>query len=98
MVRSMSAYGVKQEDIGKVVGLRSPKTLRKYFREEITRGSIDAVARVGQTLFQMATSGKNVAATIFFLKSRGGWREVSIKDTPPAVIPDFVVALEKKAA
>ncbi len=77
MVRSMAAYGVKQEDIGKVVGLRSPKTLRKYFCEEITRGSIDAIARVGQTLFQMATSGKHVAATIFFLKTRGGWRDVA---------------------
>jgi hypothetical protein len=45
MVKSMAAYGVQQEDIGKVVGLRSPKTLRKHFREEITRGSIDAIAR-----------------------------------------------------
>jgi hypothetical protein len=98
MVKSMSAYGVRQEDIGKVVGLRSPKTLRKHFREELTQGSINAVARVGQTLYQMATSGKHVVATIFFLKSRGGWRDVSTKEAPPAVIPDFVVALEKKAA
>jgi hypothetical protein len=96
MVKSMAAYGVKQEDIGKVVGLRSPKTLRKHFREEITRGSIDAIARVGQTLFQMATSGKHVVATIFFLKTRGSWREGSIQEAPPAPIPDFVVALEKK--
>ena len=33
MVKSLSAYGVKQEDIAKLVGLRSVKTLRKYFRE-----------------------------------------------------------------
>ncbi len=97
MVKSMAAYGVKQEDIARVVGLRSSKTLRKHFRDEITRGSIDAVARVGQTLFQMATSGKHVVATIFFLKTRGGWREGPVQEAPQTAIPDFVVALEKKS-
>jgi hypothetical protein len=32
---------------------------------------------VAQSLFQMATSGKNVVAAIFWLKCRGGWREKS---------------------
>lgn len=56
MVKSLAAYGVKQEDIGKVVGLRSPKTLRKHFREEITRGSIDAVS-ASRLSFRAGTRG-----------------------------------------
>lgn len=28
-----------------------------------------------QSLFNMATSGKNVAAAIFWMKARAGWRE-----------------------
>jgi hypothetical protein len=31
--------------------------------------------KVAQSLFQMATQGKNVAAAIFWMKARAGWRE-----------------------
>jgi len=30
---------------------------------------------VAQSLFAMATQGKNVAAAIFWMKARAGWRE-----------------------
>jgi hypothetical protein len=30
---------------------------------------------VAQSLFRMATEGKNVAAAIFWMKARAGWRE-----------------------
>jgi hypothetical protein len=30
---------------------------------------------VAQSLFHMATQGKNVAAAIFWMKARAGWRE-----------------------
>jgi len=52
------------------------KTLRKHFREELDRGSLEATAKVAQPLFQMATTGKNVAA-IFRMKARAVWREKS---------------------
>ena len=35
----------------------------------------EANAKVAQTLFTMATVDKNVAAAIFWMKARGGWRE-----------------------
>jgi hypothetical protein len=97
-VRSLAAYGTKHEDIAKVIGLRSAKTLRKYFREELTRGSIEATAQVGQTLYQMATSGEEPACTIFWMKVRGGWREKQSSEGGPQTIPDFVVARDKEAA
>ena len=34
-----------------------------------------ATAKVAQSLFHMATVDKNVAAAIFWMKARAGWRE-----------------------
>ena len=93
-----SAYGILQADIARMVDLRSPKTLRKYFPQELAHGAIEDNAQVGQTLFKMATSGDEPAATIFWLKTRAGWRETQVVETRPAAIADFVVALDKKAA
>jgi hypothetical protein len=97
-VRSLAAYGTKHDDIAKVIGLRSAKTLRKHYREELTRGSIEATAQVGQTLYQMATSGEQPACTIFWMKVRGGWREKPNSETAPAAVSDFVVVMEEEAA
>jgi hypothetical protein len=72
-VKSLSAYGIKQEGIARMVGLRSTKTLRKHFPEEIALGAIEAVAQVSQTHYQMAKSGKHAASTIHFLNTRARW-------------------------
>ena len=42
LVKSMAAVGTPHEDITRKVGFRSPKTLRKHFREELDIGIIDA--------------------------------------------------------
>jgi hypothetical protein len=97
-VKSLSAYGIKQEGIARVLRLRSPKTLRKHFREELTLGEIEGVAQVAQTHYQMAKSGKHAASTIHFLDKRQRWLDVQTTETRPAVTPDFVVVLDKKAA
>ncbi|WP_052402294.1 hypothetical protein [Muricoccus aerilatus] len=70
----MSGYGVPHDDIATLLDV-DPKTLRKHFRRELDRGSIEATAKVGQSLFRMATEGNNVAAAIFWMKARAGWRE-----------------------
>jgi DNA-binding XRE family transcriptional regulator len=74
LVRALSGFGITQDDIAKHVGI-DPKTLRKHYREELDRGSIEATAKVAQSLFQMATTGKNVAAAIFWMKARAHWKE-----------------------
>lgn len=73
-VRAMSGYGVPQEGIATLLDI-DPKTLRKHFRRELDRGSVEATAQVAQTLFSMATQDRNVAAAIFWMKARAGWRE-----------------------
>jgi hypothetical protein len=73
-VRAMSGFGIPQEDIATFLDI-DPKTLRKHFQQELEKGSIEATTKVAQSLFRMATEGKNVAAAIFWMKARAGWRE-----------------------
>jgi hypothetical protein len=89
-VRSMAAYGVPQEEIAHCMGLRSAKTLRDHFRKELDRATAEANAQVAQTLYQMATSGKNIAATIFWLKARARWQERG-GSAPPVAAPPLVI-------
>jgi len=74
-VSSLSAFGVSQEDICKVIGV-SINTLYKYYREELDTAATKAIGQVAQSLFKQAMAG-NVTAQIFFLKTRAGWREKS---------------------
>lgn len=88
---ALAACGVPHEEIAKRIGIRSPKTLRKHYREELDRGSIDANYRVAQTLYKMATSGKDTRASMFWLQNRAGWDRSAF--TPAAVAPPpFIVA------
>lgn len=75
-VKALAAMGVPDMDIAVVVGLSEP-TMRKYYGPELATGGIEATAKVAQSLFNQATSADkpNVAAAIFWLKCRAGWRE-----------------------
>jgi hypothetical protein len=73
-VKALSGYGVPQDGIAIHIGV-DPKTLRKHFRDELDRGSVEATAKVAQTLFHLATVEKNVPSVIFWMKARAGWRE-----------------------
>ena len=58
LVKSMAAIGCRHEDIAAVVGVRSPKTIRKYFRKELSTGQAEAVAAVARVAYEMAVSEK----------------------------------------
>lgn len=73
-VKAMAGYGIKQDDIARVIGVHG-ETLRKAFRHELDIAATEANAQVAQSLFKMATSGQNVAAAIFWLKTRAGWKD-----------------------
>jgi len=94
LVRSLSAFGVLQEQIAKRVGIRSAKTLRKHYREELDRGALEANTNVAQTLYKMATSGNNPAATFFWLKCRAGWKERPVVEQASIQPVPFIVAKE----
>jgi hypothetical protein len=75
-VEAMAGYGVPEIAIARVVGIDA-KTLRKHYREELDTGQIKATAKVAESLFRKATGdgAQSVTAAIFWLKTRGGWRE-----------------------
>jgi hypothetical protein len=97
-VKSLTAIGINHEGIARLVGLRSPKTLRKHFREELILGEIEGVAQIAQTLYNIAKSGKDSRTTIHFLERRQRWLNVQSLENRPAAIPDFVVMQDKEAA
>jgi hypothetical protein len=79
-VRRLAGLGLPQDDITKIIGC-APKTLRKHFRPELDRGAAEATATIAGCLFAAAKAG-NIAAMIFWMKSRAQWRE-----RPPADVP-----------
>src|ERR1700709_246613 len=76
-VEALAAYGIPEADISGVVGI-DPKTLRKYYREELDLGETKANAQVAGFLFNAAKNG-NVTAQIFWLKTRAKWRETPME-------------------
>jgi hypothetical protein len=75
----------------------SPSTSASPKRLSRNTAGRTSSATVGKALYEMATHGGEVAATIFWSKTRGSFREHQETPTPPpAVIPNFVVSLEKK--
>jgi hypothetical protein len=79
-VRHLAGVGVRQDDIARIIGC-SPKTLRKRLRDELDRGVAEANATIAGYLFAAAKAG-NIAAIIFWLKTRAHWRERNGTDGP----------------
>lgn len=73
MVSRYSMVGTTQEIISDIMDIDS-KTLRKHYRKELDQSTAKAVAQIGGALYTKAMAGDN-ALMIFFLKTRGGWRE-----------------------
>ena len=77
-VEVMTGLGLTQEQIGKILGV-SEDTLQRHYADEITNGVAKANVQVAQNLFNIATSRDSgaVAAAIFWMKTRGKWRETN---------------------
>lgn len=110
IVKQLAAFGVPHVNICEmVVGAGNPpidvKTLKKHFAYELDNGLHEAVAKVAGSLFKNALDG-NITAQIFYLKTRGGWREtptaleLSGKDGTPIATrevtkPEYEAALKR---
>lgn len=80
-VTLMAGIGLKHDQIAKIIGI-SDETLRKYYTDELEVSAAMMNAQVAQNLFSIATSkgAGAVASAIFWMKTRGGWREVERKE------------------
>jgi len=79
IVRNMAGFGFIEDDIRLMIQNKdgspiSKPTLRKYFASELRIGHVSATYQVAGFLFKSAKEG-NVAAQIFWMKTRGRWRE-----------------------
>jgi hypothetical protein len=93
-VKSMAAFGLRETEIAQLIGIRSPKTLRKHCRAELDRGAAEANGNVANALYKMAISGKCPVATMFWLKCRAHWREHGILPTGSPPVAPFLVSLD----
>jgi hypothetical protein len=77
-VKSMAACGFAHEAISRCIGVDGidEKTLRKHFRRELDTAMDMANATVANIGYQMAISREYPSLTIFWLKTRLGWKEV----------------------
>ena len=73
LVQLHTMVGTRQEAIAGIIGI-DPKTLRKYYREELDHSKAKANATIGGALFNRAKSG-DTTAMIFWMKTQAGWRE-----------------------
>lgn len=96
-VQSLAAFGITKPKIARHIGI-DEKTLRKYYREELDTAEVEANAAVAQSLFNKAIGG-NVAAQIFWCKTRMGWKETSkleVEDQTPHEPTDIKERLAAK--
>lgn len=87
-VSALASFGVRREAIASYIGV-DPKTLRKYYRDELDNSTIKANAAVGKFLYR-AASGQALdegasysdclRAAMFWAKTRMKWRETDDKD------------------
>ena len=73
-VRTMAGLAMTEDKIALVMGV-APKTLRKYYRQELDTAHAHLTVNVGRSLYKNAVENNNVSAQIFWMKCRGGWRE-----------------------
>jgi len=80
-VQAMVQFGVPLDQIARVLTINK-NTLEKYYRREIDIGHVKANAKVAESLYKNAVDFNNVAAQIFWCKTRMGWKETMVVDTP----------------
>jgi hypothetical protein len=84
-VEIMAGLGLKMDDISLVMGFSRRSLYHLCDRDErimeaIKRGKAKAYSKVAKTAYELATSGKHLAMTMFWLKCQQRWREVHPDD------------------
>ena len=88
-----AGFGLTWAQIAGIVGI-AESTLRRRCQAEYNKGTSQIIVNVAKTLYQTAMDRADkghVAAAIFFLKTRGRWRERDNDNS--AITPDMVKAI-----
>ncbi len=81
MVQTLTGMGLREVDIGVVMGI-SARSVRRHYRRELSRGVLVANSNMAQSLYRkgMGDGPQAVAAAIFWMKTRAGWQEVERRE------------------
>ena len=87
LARTLSGYGVPQEEIARQIGI-CEKTLRLHYRGELDAGVAQANAKVAEGLYKKALSDgpQSASAAMFWLKTRAGWKETTTHEVSGEMI------------
>jgi hypothetical protein len=92
LVIKHSRVGTPQLIIMQMLGIECPKTLRKYYREELDIAKHSANADIGGALYHKAMQG-DTSAQIFWLKTRAGFSEkngIDLTSSDGSMTPTFI--------
>lgn len=83
-IAKLASY-LNQEQIADFYGMTDRGLRKRFASDEELRvayheGRAKAIAKVAQSLLRQATSGKNITAMIFYLKTQAGWKEPRLDD------------------
>lgn len=93
IVSALTAYGIPQGEIATYMGL-GERTIRRHYKRELATGHLKANSEVAQFLYtsasgralnlqgSTATHADCIRAAMFWLKTRGRWRETDNLDKP----------------
>ena len=76
-VRQLAIVGLNQDQMGKILNI-DPKTLRKYYADEIDNTKNRLSGQIAMGLARRALDGDTVSS-IFWLKAQAGWRDQHVK-------------------
>ena len=96
-VVALKSFGNTHEDIAAYLNISIDTLLRKY-REDLETAAIRANARVANKLYKKAVEDEEMAAIIFWLKTRARWREKDRddQDKTSALIEKLVDKIAEK--
>lgn len=89
LAERLASVGVPLYQIAARIGV-DPKTLVRYYHEDIQRGEGKSSEAVGSKLLEKALAG-NVTALIFWAKCRMGWIDTPVKEEDK---PEIIEALK----
>lgn len=100
-VYQLTAAGFTVEEVAKTIYRYgkpvSDAIIRRYFKKELEVARIEAVGAVAARLFKKAMEG-DTASMIFYLKTRGGWKETQVidnKSSDGSMRPEVTITKEQ---
>lgn len=100
-IEMLAMFGLPQEKISSFFRMSKSKFMYHVNKSEKARAALDrgyakAEKEVSKVAYEMATSGKNTAATMFWLKCRAGWKETQVQEIKKTTVEDLVNGAAKK--